>query len=97
MTWRSQDFVVRRYDIEPEHPDESLDFDEGQITMTISVNGKEVIRQHIRTPGLVAMVSRPDESGVRVYQISTDPAMVDAATGENQLTLEQWHREALGV
>ena len=95
--WKPEHFEVKRYDIRPESPGEGTDFDEGHVTMVILVNGRETIRQHLRTPGLVALVSRPDSDGVEIHQIVPGGSLADTAGGEPRLPMTDWQRTALGV
>ena len=52
-----------------EHYLEDPDLNEQTVTVTVKVGGRTLIDMKAREPGILAIVSRPDEDGIRVYTV----------------------------
>lgn len=70
-----------------------------KIEVTVQVDGKTFIRAQLREPGLLAIVSAPDEQGIVVEWVEVaGPQYTDyRMPGGDALMLAQWQLEALGI
>jgi hypothetical protein len=87
-------FCRRRYTVE------GADLDKAKsIEVTVKVNGKVMVQVAAREPGIVAMVSRPDDQGFEIDMV--EPAkgnFIDAKLpGDKDDNVAPWQLEALGL
>ena len=91
--WNREDFSRRRYVIEGDTLDKAK-----LIEVIVLVDGKQLIRVQAREPGIVAMVSKPNDQGFEIDMI--EPAkgrFVDRASPAEVDQVQAWHFAALGM
>ncbi len=94
-SWKLKDFGRRAYYLKDEE-----DYKDRRLEIVFKVDGKQIAQLQAREPGMVAMVSRPDEEGIRLEVISPGGVRyTDVLTpeGVEEQALMPWHKEALGV
>lgn len=99
--WEASDFGRRGYYIS----DDPSDKEKGElekakrITIVVLIDGKKYASLQAREPGMVAIVSRPDEEGIRIEVVSPEGVrFTDVMTPEGirEQETEPWQKEALG-
>lgn len=94
MGWQRQHFSRRRYVVEGE----ILDKKGTLIEVIVMINGKQHTRVQCREPGIVAVVSKPDDQGFEIDMIEhTKGGFVDRAVPEADGSPLDWHFQALGI
>lgn len=91
--WTRKDMKQRLYVVEGE----ALDTAES-CSVQVIVNGKKFINMTLREPGVLAIISRPDEQGIRV--VSVEPAGVKfddriMPASEQGDVIDEWAQLAL--
>lgn len=61
--WNEKDFSRRAYDMQSE------DFEDARIEVIVRVNGRQFMQVQMREPGMIALVSRPDDEGIQLEMI----------------------------
>jgi len=94
--WVPRDFSRRSYGIE----DTKLDSAK-RISVTVKVDGKVVADVQLREPGMVAVVSRPDDQGFDIELVEPGGVrFTDFSTPDGErrtLAVTDWQLEALGL
>ena len=91
--WNRKDFTRRRYIVEGDTLDKAK-----LIEVIVLVDGKQLVRVQAREPGIVAMVSRPDDQGFEIDMIEPRRGtFVDHATPDEVEAVQDWHFKALGM
>ncbi len=96
--WTARDFSRRRYTIEGEDLDKAR-----SIRTIIQIDGKILVNIQLREPGIVAVISRPDEQGldIEIIEAGSEPGMapryVDYKLPTGQMLEEPkaWQKEEL--
>lgn len=92
--WEAKDLARKAYYVEGD------ELNDGQVEILVRIKGKLFAQLTFGEPGLVAIVSRPNENGIHIESVRpggvryTD-VKTPQATAEQQLL--PWQREALGV
>ena len=70
-----------------------------RIELTVTVDGKQLVKIQAREPGLLAFVSKPSEQGFAIEVVeATGRRYVDSAVpGADPTALEPWQIAALGI
>lgn len=93
--WKTSDLGRRAYYLEPDGS-----FEGKRVEVLITVEGKTLARLQLREPGMVALVSKPDEEGIWLEVVSPGGIRyTDHQTPETvaEQQLPKWQADALGV
>lgn len=92
--WEARDLGRKAYYVDGE------ELNSGQVEILVMINGKKFAQLAFGEPGLVAIVSRPNENGIHIESVRpggvryTDVKTPQAVTEQ---TILPWQKEALGV
>lgn len=89
--WREEDFHRRHYTIQGELEDK-------RIEVSVKVGGKTMVQVELREPGVLAIVSRPEEEGIDVEIVGPGGVRytdVRLPSGQSTPPLTPWLRDAL--
>lgn len=92
--WESKDLVRKAYYVEGD------DLNDGQVEVIVRVKGKLFAQLSFGEPGLVAIVSRPNENGIHIESVRPGGVRYTDVKTPNAVTDQQilpWQKEALGV
>lgn len=92
--WEPKEFNRRSYSIQPEKGE----LDDARIEVVLKINGKTYAHLQLREPGLVALVSRPDDEGIDVEIVGPGGVRftdLRLPSGESTPDLSQWQKDAL--
>ncbi len=99
--WEASDFGRRGYYISDDPSDKGKGELENakRIAVIVTIDGKKYASLQAREPGMIAIVSRPDEEGIRIEVVSPEGVrFTDVMTPEGirEQETEPWQKEALG-
>lgn len=90
--WNPKDFSRRGYDMQSE------DFDKARIEVIVRVNGRQFLQVQMREPGMIALVSRPDDEGIQLEMVEARQNVhTDMRLPSGSMTppLAKWQTDAL--
>jgi len=90
--WKSANFGRRRYTVEGEELDKAR-----SIRVVVYMDGKALIDVNAREPGVVAMVSKPDDQGFDIEILEPKVAYTDIRQPPAEAAPLDWQLEAIGV
>ena len=92
--WTADMFSRRRYVVEGDDLDKAK-----RIEVIVKINGKTYVHVAAREPGLIAMVSKPDDQGFEIDMVEpTKGAFIDVKVpGDKSNNIEPWQLAALGL
>lgn len=91
--WKPEQFNRRVYTIEGDDLDTAR-----RIEVIVKVDGKTLVRVQAREPGILAVVSKPDEQGVNIEIVEPGGVrFTDVAVPETTAALQDWQLIALGL
>jgi hypothetical protein len=92
--WDKSHFARRAYYIEDPA------FAKKTVELVVRVEGQQVARLQLREPGLIAVVSKPDEEGFWLETVSPDGVRyLDVVPDDPQAeqAVRDWQTEAIGL
>lgn len=96
--WKLIDFIRKHYRIE-QGPDKELD-KARSIEAQILINGKLFARLQLREPGILALVSRPEDEGIDIEVVEARNYQFQDQRLPNKMVeheVQPWQAQALGV
>ena len=98
-TWSRSDFSRLTYNLQQ---GEGREFDKAKkIELIVRIDGQELIHMQLREPGLMAIISRPDDEGMQLEVVQEGGARLTdqhTPTGDNMsATIADWQAKALGI
>lgn len=93
--WTVENFNRRKYTIE------GTDLDDAKrIQVTIQLDGKTIAQMQAREPGILAIVSRPEEQGFDIEIVEVGGVRYtdySVPVGQQKSAVANWQREALNL
>lgn len=95
--WKAVDFIRKLYRV-TQGPEKELET--ARIEIAVMINGKIFARLELRKPGMVSVISRPDDSNIELEVIESNRYQFhDLMSSETKdvREIQPWHAKALGV
>lgn len=95
--WTVDDFQARRYQVSQDQKNKELDKAQ-RIELSVKIDGRQFINMQLREPGMIAVVSRPDDPdgfNVEVVEPSRSQFIDLRVPDTREVVLAEWHQLAL--